>query len=108
VHAGLLDAQADLADAQAEDLVALLADAGVTDEEVTSCVTDGDFTTWVGAATERAADGVPYQTLGAVAASTVAVAETRYDGAADDADTFSAFLDEVATAVSSAEDLADG
>ena len=98
-HGALLAAQADLAGAGAADLVAILAQAGVDDDGVASCVTSGRFADWVDGAIRRAADGAVDTVVGPVTASGVWVLNTPYEGAMDDADAFGAVLEEALAAV---------
>lgn len=99
VHDALLAAQPDL-DADGlddDDLVALVQNAGVTDETVADCVTSGSFTDWAREATDRAAQGVPFD-VGAVTTSPVLlVGGQEYTGALDDPDALTAFIEQVST-----------
>jgi hypothetical protein len=97
VHDALLAAQPDLDEDGLgdDDLLALVQDAGVTDETVVDCVTGGDFTDWAREATDRAADGVPFD-VGTVTTSPVLlVGGQEYTGAPDDPDALLAFIEQV-------------
>ena len=86
---------ADDADPPSDDeLVLLVQNAGVTDEHVPSCITDGRFRPWVGRATDGATStGIPNTTIGTLAQTPVIlVNRAQYTGAADDADAFTSFI----------------
>jgi hypothetical protein len=97
VHDALLAAQPDLDEDGLDDdeLLALVQDAGATDDAVADCVTGGDFTDWAQEATDRAADGVPFD-VGTVTTSPVLlVGGQQYTGALDDPDALVAFIEQV-------------
>lgn len=95
VHDALLTAADQLAAATPDDLVAIATGAGATSTTVTDCISHGRYTGWVDAATDRAADAVPYAALGPVTGTSFAAADQPYEGAPDDAAAFTAFLDQV-------------
>lgn len=99
VHDALLAAQPDLdEDGLADDdLVALVQNAGVTDAAVADCVTNGDFTDWAQAATDRAADSVPYDVGSVTSSPVVLVGGQQYTGDLGDADALLAFIEQVST-----------
>ena len=82
------------------ELVSLVEEAGVTDEAVASCITDGEFSDWVGDATDRALDNaLPNTDIGPlVGTPTVLVQGVKYEGDLADAAAFEAFVMEQATA----------
>lgn len=104
VHGALLAAQPDLTEAGLDDdaLVALVQNAGVTDEAVADCITSGEFADWARDATERAADSVPFDVGSVTTSPVVLVGGQEYTGALDDADALMAFVQEVATQLSEA------
>lgn len=99
VHDALLAAQPDLdEDGLADDdLVALVQNAGVTDEAVADCVTGGDFIDWAQAATTRAAESVPYDVGSVTTSPVLLVGGQEYTGDLGDADALLAFIEEVST-----------
>jgi 2-hydroxychromene-2-carboxylate isomerase len=99
VHDALLAAQPDLdEDGLADDdLVALVQNAGVTDQAVADCVTGGDFTDWAQAATTRAAESVPYDVGSVTTSPVVLVGGQQYTGDLGDADALLAFIEDVST-----------
>lgn len=99
VHDALLAAQPDLDEdgLDDEDLLALVQNAGVTDETVAGCVTDGDFTDWAQAATTRAAASVPYDVGSVTSSPVVLVGGQQYTGDLGDADALLAFIEQVST-----------
>lgn len=99
VHDALLAAQPDLDEDGLDDgdLLALVQNAGVTDETVAGCVTDGDFTDWAQAATTRAADSVPYDVGSVTTSPVVLVGGQQYTGDLGDADALLAFIEDVST-----------
>lgn len=99
VHEALLAAQPGLGASglDDDDLLTLVQGAGVTDETVADCIGSGGFTDWAQEATDRAADGVPYD-VGSVTTSPVLLVGGReYTGALDDTDALIAFIEEVST-----------
>ena len=82
------------------ELVSLVETAGVTDASVASCITDQEFGSWVGDATDRALAGpLPNTDVKNVAGTpTVLVQGVQYTGALDDAAAFESFVMEQATA----------
>jgi protein-disulfide isomerase len=82
------------------ELVSLVEEAGVTDESVASCITDGTFSDWVGDATDRALDNpLPNTEIGALTGTpTVLVQGVKYEGDLSDAAAFETFVMEQATA----------
>ena len=82
------------------ELVSLVEKAGVTDASVASCITDQEFGSWVGDATDRALAGpLPNTDVKNVAGTpTVLVQGVQYTGALDDAAAFESFVMEQATA----------
>ncbi|AYF98955.1 DsbA family protein [Protaetiibacter intestinalis] len=86
---------ADDADPPADDaLVLLVQNAGVTDDDVAKCITDGRFRPWVTRATARAtSSGIPNSSVSALSATpTILVNREQYTGDADDADAFTSFV----------------
>ncbi|MWB97724.1 DsbA family protein [Agromyces seonyuensis] len=78
-----------------EELADLASDTGVGSlDAVTTCITDREFTTWVGQATERALDGpLPNTEVENVQGTpTVLVNGLQYTGANDDSDEFRSFV----------------
>jgi hypothetical protein len=98
VNDALLAAQPDLTEAglDDDDLLALVQNAGVTDETVGNCVTSGSFTDWAQEATARAAASVPYDVGTVTTSPVVLVGGQQYTGDLADADAFTAFISEVA------------
>jgi len=82
------------------ELVSLVDEAGVTDEAVATCITDEEFSGWVGDATDRALDNaLPNTDIGALTGTpTVLVQGVQYTGDLGDAAAFEAFVMEQATA----------
>lgn len=74
----------------------VVADAGVTDETVVTCISDAEFHQWAVDVSDRAAAGVPSATQAVDLTSGVAVtaAGSVYTGAVDDLDGFETFLDD--------------
>jgi protein-disulfide isomerase len=91
-----------------DELVSLVEEAGVTDESVATCITDQQFSDWVGDATDRALAGpLPNTELEAVKGTpTVLVQGVQYTGALDDAAAFETFV--MQQAASTLEDPAAG
>jgi protein-disulfide isomerase len=83
-----------------EELTELIATAGSDGADVASCIADGTFSEWVGAATDRALEGpLPNTEVAAVTGTpTVLVNGSQYSGALDDPDEFTTFVTEVMTA----------
>jgi len=77
-----------------DELIALLAGAGVTDADVAACVTGGEFTDWLTDATSRVTgDGIPASDVTPFSGTpTVVVGGTKYTGAPGDAEAFTALL----------------
>ena len=88
------------------ELVSLVEEAGVTDESVATCITDGAFSDWVGDATDRALDdALPNTDIGPlVGTPTVLVQGVKYEGDLGDAAAFEAFVMEQATATDTGAD----
>ncbi|WEO77876.1 thioredoxin domain-containing protein [Cryobacterium sp. SO2] len=88
------------------ELVSLVETAGVTDESVATCITDQEFSKWVGTATDRALAGpLPNTSLAAVTGTpTVLVQGVQYSGDLADAAAFETFVMEQATATSTTDD----
>ena len=84
------------------ELVSLVETAGVTDEAVATCITDQEFSSWVGTATDRALEGpLPNSSLEALTGTpTVLVQGVQYQGDLADAAAFETFVMEQATATS--------
>ncbi|MFT4029964.1 MAG: thioredoxin domain-containing protein [Protaetiibacter sp.] len=86
---------ADDADPPSDDeLVLLVQNAGVTDDDAASCITDGRFRPWVTRVTERATStGIPNTSIGALtAAPVILVNREQYTGEVSDADAFTDFV----------------
>lgn len=83
-----------------DELVSLVEEAGVTDASVATCITDEEFSGWVGDATDRALDNpLPNTDMGALTGTpTVLVQGVQYTGALNDAAAFETFVMEQATA----------
>lgn len=83
-----------------DELVDVVAGAGVSSDKVNDCITGETFSGWVTDATERALTGpIPNADVAAVAGTpTVIVNGTKYPGAIDDAAEFSDFVAQLATA----------
>lgn len=101
VHDALLAAQPDLDEDGLDDadLLALVQDAGVTDESVAGCITDGGFTDWATEATARAAQSVPFDVGSVTTSPVVLVGGQQYTGDLGDADALLAFVEQVSTAL---------
>ncbi len=99
VHDALMAAQPGLgADGlDDDDLLALVQGAGVTDETVAGCIGSGGFTDWAQEATDRAAEGVPYDVGSVTTSPVLLVGGQEYTGALDDTDALVAFIEEVST-----------
>lgn len=99
VHDALLAAQPDLDEDGIDDgdLLALVQDAGVTDETVAGCITDGGFTDWATEATARAAQSVPFDVGSVTTSPVVLVGGQQYTGDLGDADALLAFIEQVST-----------
>lgn len=99
VHDALLAAQPDLGASGLDDdeLLALVQDAGVTDETVADCIGSGSFTDWAQEATDRAADSVPYDVGSVTTSPVLLVGGQEYTGPLDDTDALVAFIEEVST-----------
>jgi protein-disulfide isomerase len=76
------------------ELKKLVSDAGATSDEVSSCITDKTFSSWVTAATDLATDGTLASDTVTEFSGTplVLVNGQQYSGALDDADAFAAFV----------------
>ncbi|MGY4859311.1 DsbA family protein [Cryobacterium sp. AP23] len=83
-----------------DELVSLVETAGVTDEAVATCITEQEFSSWVGTATDRALEGpLPNSSLEALTGTpTVLVQGVQYQGDLSDAAAFETFVMEQATA----------
>lgn len=99
VHDALMVAQPGLGASGLDDadLLALVQGAGVTDETVAGCVSSGGFTDWAQEATDRAADGVPYDVGSVTTSPVLLVGGQEYTGALDDTDALIAFIEQVST-----------
>ena len=77
-----------------DELISLVETAGVTDTAVASCITDQEFSGWVGDATDRALAGpLPNTDVAKVEGTpTVLVQGKQYTGALDDAAAFETFV----------------
>ena len=83
------------------ELASVVAEAGVTDLKVVSCINDETFTRWVSDATARTRTAVPNSSLERIASTpTVLVNGQQYTGALDDAEAFRAFVNEIGVALS--------
>jgi protein-disulfide isomerase len=82
------------------ELVSLVETAGVTDEAVATCITDQEFSDWVGTATDRALnEPLPNSSLEKLTGTpTVIVQGEQYTGDLGDAAAFEAFVMELASA----------
>jgi protein-disulfide isomerase len=82
------------------ELIAVVASAGADSSDVSTCITDGEFTDWVGEATDRALDGpLPHTEVESVEGTpTVLVNGTLYEGAVDDPQAFADFVAETVAA----------
>jgi protein-disulfide isomerase len=82
------------------ELVSLVQTAGVTDTAVESCITEQEFSNWVGAATDRALnEPLPNSSLEKLTGTpTVIVQGEQYSGDLGDAAAFEAFVMEQASA----------
>ena len=80
-----------------DELVTLVEGAGVTDDQVASCITGGDFEDWVASATERALnDPIPNSSLDKLASTPlVLVNGQQYQGSLTEANVFAQFVGEV-------------
>jgi len=89
-----------------DELVSLVEEAGVTDKAVATCITDQEFSGWVGDATDRALDNpLPNTDIGALTGTpTVLVQGVQYTGDLGDAAAFEAFVMEQATATTTGTD----
>ncbi|HEY0187666.1 MAG TPA: thioredoxin domain-containing protein [Cellulomonas sp.] len=98
----LLAAQPDLTEAglDDDDLLALVQNAGITDETVGDCITSGSFTDWAQDATERAADSVPFDIGSVTTSPVILIGGEQYTGDVSDADALTTFITEVATQLS--------
>jgi protein-disulfide isomerase len=86
------------------ELVSLAETAGVTDEAVATCITDQEFSDWVGSATDRALSGpLPNSSLPSLQGTpTVIVEGEQYTGSFEDAAAFETFVMQQAAATESA------
>ena len=82
-----------------DELVSLVETAGVTDESVATCITEQEFSSWVGSATDRALEGpLPNSSLEQLTGTpTVIVQGVQYQGDLGDAAAFETFVMEQAT-----------
>lgn len=80
-----------------DELVELVQGAGATEDSVATCIRDGEFTEWVGDATDRALQGpLPDTDVAAVQGTpTVLVDGQQYPGSPGDAAAFQAFVEQV-------------
>lgn len=87
------------------ELVTLVDGAGVTDGDVASCITGGDFEDWVASATTRALnDPIPNSSLDKLASTPlVLVNGQQYQGSLTDASVFAQFVAEVQSGSSTAD-----
>jgi hypothetical protein len=102
VNDALLAAQPDLTEAglDDDDLIALVQNAGVTDETVSDCISGGDFTDWAQEATDRAAASVPFDVGSVTTSPVVLIGGQQYTGDLSDADALTTFIGDVATQLS--------
>ena len=81
-----------------EEIIAVLTTAGVTNTQVSTCITKETFSQWVAKATERTSSPIPNSELPSVTGTpTVLVNGFQYTGAVDDAQAFAAFVGAIAT-----------
>jgi protein-disulfide isomerase len=82
------------------ELVGVVESAGVTDAAVATCITDEEFSSWVGDATDRALENpLPNSSLEQLTGTpTVIVNGVQYSGALEDAAAFETFVMEQASA----------
>ena len=96
-HGALLAAQDRIVAASAEELPgvlqAALAEGGVDDDAVASCIADERFFPWVEDATQRAVDFALYPEIGPVTTSTLFVLDLPYSGDPTDTEGFLAAVD---------------
>ena len=87
-----------------EELSSIIAQAGVTDVKVTSCIKDGTFEDWVTQATDRTNTGpIPNSKLDRIGGTpTVIVNGQQYPGAIDDAAAFASFVGGIAATITPA------
>ena len=82
-----------------EQLIALVEDAGATDERIATCITDERFENWVAAATERAtSDPALEDENGAFGTPRILVNGELYEGPVDDETSFTRFIAEADSA----------
>ncbi|GEL94414.1 hypothetical protein [Cellulomonas composti] len=80
-------------------LAALVADAGVTSDDVADCIQGHDYTDWAAQVTDRAATSVPFD-IGSVTTSPVVLVDGQpYTGGLGDADAFQSFVTQVFTSL---------
>lgn len=83
-----------------EELASVIAQVGVTDLEVVTCINDETFSRWVSDATERTKNAVPNSSLDAIRSTpTVLVNGQQYEGAPNDGAAFQAFVSEIGIAL---------
>lgn len=76
-----------------EELASLVAQAGVTNANVASCIIDETFSPWVTAATKRTSQSVPNSELDAITSTpTIIVNGQQYTGSITDPDAFASFV----------------
>ena len=87
-----------------EELASIVAQAGVTNVNVASCITDGTFEQWVTEATQRTSDGpIPNSELDRISGTpTVIVNGQQYEGDVADAAAFSDFVNNIGAALAPA------
>jgi hypothetical protein len=111
VHNALVAAQPTLPDGglDADGLVSLVQDAGISDETIASCIRGDEFSDWVTDATARAEAGIPNSDVRALSTVPLVVVDgTAYTGALDDTEALNTFITDVFTEASGAADAGDG
>lgn len=106
VHNALVAAQPDLdADGLSNDeLVTLIADAGLDDETIAGCIRGNELSDWVTDATARAQASVPNADVTALTTVPLLIVDgTAYTGALDDAEALTTFITDTFAAVTGAE-----
>lgn len=109
-HGALLAAQDAIVAATPAELpdvlTTALADAGIDDDGVASCIADEKFRPWVEDATQRAAEVALYPEIGPVASSVLYVLDLPYTGEPDDTDGFMEAVETAVTQVSAEAEAA--
>lgn len=96
----LLGATAEGSAPAGDDLVDLAVEAEVGVADTQDCISGGGFRSWASAASDRAAESVPYaaEATAVDGAPVIVAAGQVYTGALDDADAFNTFLGEAYSA----------